>query len=150
MGQSSQRYVDFISNLMPLYQHEQVDEQWCARSLRDGTLLLPQLEIDDSLDDHWITVWWQGDRRRTSDVDGTQLASIALVDYVQFHSTGKPSQHLTNLLEHLNQHFTFKTGGSLYLPYAEDELRAFGKVLDTVKRYGPDLAWEALKKSLGL
>ena len=150
MDQSSQRYVDFIGSLMPLYQQEQVNQLWCTRSLRDGTLLLPQLDIDESLDNHWITVWWQGDSQRTSDIDGTQLASIALVDYVQFHSVGKPSQHLTDLLEHLSQHFTFKTGGSLYLPYAEDELRSFGKVLDTVKRYGPDLAWEALKKSLGL
>lgn len=148
--QTSQRYVNFIGSLMPLYQQELVREQWCARSLRDGTLVLPQIDIDDSLDDHWITVWWQGDRHRPSEVDGTQLASIALVDYVQFHSAGKPSQHLADLLEHLSQHFTFKTGEHLYLPYAEDELRAFGKVLDAVKRYGPDLAWDALKKSFGL
>lgn len=150
MERTSQRYVNFIANLMPLYQHEQVSEQWCARSLRDGSLLVPQQEIDEGLDDHWVTVWWQGDRGRTSEVDGTQLASIALVDYVQFHSAGKPPEHLTGLLEQLNQHFTFKTGGSLYLPYADEELQAFGKVLDTVKHYGPDLAWEALKKSLGL
>lgn len=147
---TSQRYVNFIGSLLPLYQQEQISELWCARSLRDGTLLLPQLQIDDRQDDHWITVWWQGDRNRASEVDGTQMASIALVDYVQFHSAGKPPKHLVDLLEHLSQHFTFKTGEHLYLPYAEDELRAFGKVLDAVKRYGPDLAWEGLKKSLGL
>lgn len=150
MGQSSQRYVDFIGNLMPLYQQEQVNDQRCARSLRDGTLLLPQRQVDDSLDNHWITAWWQGDKQRTSIVDGAQLVSIALVDYVQFHCTGKPPQDLTALLDHLSQHFTIKTGGSLYLPYAEDELQSFGKILGTMKRYGPDLAWEALKKSLGL
>lgn len=146
---TSQRYVNFIGNLMPLYQQELVREQWCARSLRDGTLLLPK-DIEESQEDHWVTVWWQGDCQRASEVDGTQLASIALVDYVQFHSAGKPFQNLANLLDHLSQHFTIKTGDRLYLPYAEDELRAFEKVLDVVKRYGPDLAWEALKKSLGL
>jgi len=78
------------------------------------------------------------------------MASVALVDYVQFHSAGKPSEHLADLLEHLSQHFTFKTGENLYLPYAEDDLWALGKVLDVVKRYGPDLVWGALKKSLGL
>ncbi|MBT8767334.1 hypothetical protein [Metapseudomonas boanensis] len=150
MGQSSQRYVNFIANLMPLYQHEEVNNLWCARSLRDGTILLPQHDIDDSLDDDWITVWWQGNPERACEVDGTQLASIALVDYVQFHSAGKAPQHVTDLLEHLSQHFTFKTGGHLHLPYAEEELQAFGKVLEAVKRYGPDLAWEGLKKSLGL
>lgn len=150
MGQSSQRYIDFIGNLTPLFQHEQVEQLWCARSLRDGTLLLPQLDIDESLDDDWISVWWQGDRHRISNVDGTQLASIALVDYVQYHSTGKPTQHSADLLEHLSQHFVFKTGGCLHLPYAEDELHALGKIFDVAKRYGPDLAWDVLKKSLGL
>lgn len=150
MSRTSQRYVDFIANLMPLYQHEKVNSQRCARSLRDGSLLVPQQEIDNSLDDHWITVWWQGACDRTTDVDDTQLASIALVDYVQFHSAGKPSEYLAGLLGQLNQHFTFKTGGDLYLPYVDEQLHAFGKVLDTVKRYGPDLAWEALKKSFGL
>lgn len=150
MSQSSQRYVSFIGNLMPLYQHEQVDNLSAARSLRDGTLMLPKLDIDDSLDDDWITVWWQGDCRRASNVDGTQLASIALVDYVQFHSAGKTPQHLAGMIEHLSQHFTFKTGGHLHLPYAEDELQAFAKILEMVKRYGPDLALDALKKTLGL
>lgn len=147
---SSQRYVNFIGSLMPLYQQEFVNGNWCARSLRDGTVLLPQEQLDDSLDDHWIAVWWQGDHRRESEVDGTQMASVALVDYVQFHSAGKSPEHLVDLLEHLNQHFTFKTGENLYLPYAEDDLWALGKVLDVVKRYGQDLAWGALKKSLGL
>lgn len=135
---------------MPLYQQELVGGQWCARSLRDGTLLLPKLGIDDGLEKHCITVWWQGDCHRASAVDGTHLASLALVDYVQFHSAGKAPKHLADLLECLSHHFTFKTGGHLYLPYAEDELRALGEVLGAVKRYGPDLAWEVLKKNIGL
>ncbi|WP_374438351.1 hypothetical protein [Pseudomonas panipatensis] len=150
MSQSSQAFVNFIASLMPLYQHELVQDRSCARSLRDGTLLLPQHQSDESLDDDWITVWWQGDPQRASTVDGTQLASIALVDYVQFHSAGKPPQHAAALLDHLSQHFTVKTGGHLYLPYAEEELQALEKVLKVVKHYGPDLAWEGLKKSLGL
>jgi hypothetical protein len=150
MPKSSDRYVTFISNLSPLYHHERVNNMWCARSLRDGTLLLPQRDIDESLDDDWITVWWQGDPSRATDVRGYQLASVALVDYVQFHSVGKSAKHAADLLEHLSQHFNYKTGGELYLPYAEEELRALGKVLETVKRVGPDLAWEVLKKSLGL
>ncbi|HCJ6265393.1 TPA: hypothetical protein ACXJNE_003806 [Pseudomonas aeruginosa] len=149
MSQSSQRYVDFIGGLMPLYQQEDVQGLWGARSLRDGTLFLPQREIDDGQDDDRVTVWWQGDAQRATDTDGSQLASIALVDYVQFHSVGKASQHTTDLLEHLSQHFTFKTGGNLYLPYAEEELRAFGRILEVIKNYGPDLALDALKKSLG-
>lgn len=150
MSDISQRCVDFIGNLLPLYQHEEVDERWCARSLRDGTVFLPQLETDQDAEDCWITVWWQGDPHRSCSVDGNQLASIALVEYVQFHCAGRPSEQIAVLLEDLSQHFSFKTGGSLYLPYAEGELPAFGKVLAAVKKYGPDLAWDALKKSLGL
>ncbi len=148
MSQASERCVNFIGSLMPLYQHEQVDRLSGARSLRDGTLILP-CNIDDNLDDPWITVWWQGDCNRASEVDGTHLASIALVDYVQFHSAGKAPQHVAEMLEHLSQHFTFKTGGHLHLPYAEDELQALAKILEMVKRYGPDLALDALKKALG-
>ncbi len=54
------------------------------------------------------------------------------------------------MLEHLSQQFTFKTRGHLHLPYAEDELQAFAKIPAMVKRHGPDLTLDALKKTLGL
>jgi hypothetical protein len=38
MEGSSQRYINFIANLIPIYQPETVNDLSCARSLRDGTL----------------------------------------------------------------------------------------------------------------
>lgn len=73
---SSQRYVNFIGSLIPLYQQEFVNEKWCARSLRDGTVLLPQEQLDDGLDDRWITVWWQGDRHRESELTAPRWQAL--------------------------------------------------------------------------
>ena len=83
------------------------------------------------MDDDWITVWWQGAPNRASDARAFQLASIALVDYVQFHSVGvgKGPEHAAGLLAHLSQHYVHKTGGSLHLPYAEEDSHALGKIV---------------------
>lgn len=149
MEGSSQRYISFIANLMPLYQLEQINGQSCARNLRDGTMLLPRLDLED-MDDDWIIVWWQGDPNRASNARAFQLASIALVDYVQFHSVGKGPEHATGLLAHLSQHYEHKTGGSLYLPYAEENSHAFGKTVAIAREAGFELALEGLKKGMGL
>lgn len=149
MEGSSQRYIDFIANLIPLYQHEAANDLSCARSLRDGTLLLPRHDLDENSGDDWIVVWWQGDPMRASDMQAFQLASIAVVDYVQFHSAGKGVDHAAGLLAHLSQHYEHKTGGSLYLPYAEDNSHALGKIVAIAKEVGFELALEGLKEGVG-
>jgi hypothetical protein len=45
MSGKSEAVVGFIANLLPLYDGERNDDLWCARSLIDGTLILP---IDES------------------------------------------------------------------------------------------------------
>lgn len=150
MEGSSQRYISFIASLIPLYQSELVNGQSCARNLRDGTLLLPRHDLDESMDDDWITVWWQGDPKRASDTQAFQLASIALVDYVQLHSVGKGPEHAAGLLAHLGQHYEHKTGGSLYLPYADEGSHALGKIVAIAKEVGFELALEGLKEGVGL
>lgn len=78
------------------------------------------------------------------------MASNALVEYVRFHSVGHDVEHAANLLAHLSQHFGHKTGASVYLPYREEEFAFLGKVLKAAEKAGPKLAWEILKKGLGL
>ena len=78
------------------------------------------------------------------------MASNALVDHVRFHSVGKVTDHAANLLAHLSKHFGHKTGATLYLPYREEEFAFLGKVLKAAEKAGPKLAWEVLKKGLGL
>lgn len=55
----SHRIVGFISNLLPLYIHDEVDGVWCARSLVDGTLIVPMDEPED-YEEGFVTIHWQG------------------------------------------------------------------------------------------
>lgn len=150
MHHAAQRVVDFIGNLAPLYYSEEVGNRRGARSLKDGTLIFAPLDDDSEPEDAFAEVWWQGDHNRSSEVPAYMLASNALVAYVQFHSTGHDVEHATNLLDHLSQHFGHKTGATLYLPYQEEDFAFLGKVLKITKNVGPKVAWEILKKGVGL
>lgn len=150
MPHSAQRVVDFIGNLAPLFHLEEIEHQRVARSLRDGTVIRAPKEDDAEPEDAYVIVWWQGDPSRASEVPAYMMASNALVDYVRFHSVGHEVEHAGNLLAHLSQHFGHKTGASLYLPYREEEFAFLGKVLKAAEKAGPKLAWEILKKGLGL
>jgi hypothetical protein len=86
---------------------------------------------------------------RASDARAFQLASIALVDYVQFHSVGIGPEHAAGLLAHLSQHYVHKTGGSLHLPYVEEDSPALGKIVAIAKELGFELALEGLKEGVG-
>lgn len=150
MTYSSQRVVSFIGNLAPLFHTEEIDHGRAARSLRDGTLIKASAVDEAEPEDAYVVVWWQGDPGRASEVPAYMMASNALVEYVRFHSVGHDVEHAANLLAHLSQHFGHKTGASLYLPYREEEFAFLGKVLKAAEKAGPKLAWEILKKGLGL
>ncbi|SFU42079.1 hypothetical protein [Halomonas korlensis] len=147
---SSQKHVDFLANLMPIYQHDEVDGFRCARSLKNGTLILPIYELDESLDEDWIHVLWQGDSSRKSEVRAYEFASIAVVDYVNFHGVGKGVEYVNDMLLDLAQHYCFKTGSNIYLPNSELNMPALFKVMELAKRVGPKIAYDALKKAIGL
>lgn len=108
--------VGFLANLMPLYTHEERDGVWCARSLQDGTLVLP---VDESGWDEargTVRVCWQGDPTRSTEVDGGQIATLALERYVRLHGTGAGEQAIAAELWFMARHFHFKTGCHVYLP----------------------------------
>ena len=150
MPHSAQRVVSFIGDLAPLFHMEEIEHQRVARSLRDGTVIQAPKEDDAEPEDAYVIVWWQGDLNRASEVPAYMMASNALVDYVQFHSIGKDAGHAGNLLAHLSEHFGRKTGATLYLPYREEEFAFLAKVLKAAEKAGPKVAWEILKKGLGL
>ena len=46
----SHRIVAFVANLLPIYTHALIDDRHCARSLIDGTLILPlEEQVSDAL-----------------------------------------------------------------------------------------------------
>lgn len=149
------RVVDFISKLLPIYTFEHVDKIICARSLIDGTLIHPHVEGDNDpsikdledfqgFSDEHVTVYWQGDLNRKTEVHCIYLATIAVAKYVEFHSI--PSQKLTMAnYEHLYKHFTVKTGETLMLEPGEPN-----KVKDALAFFGKEISTEVIKKGLGI
>ncbi len=109
---------------------------------------MPLADQTDPFDDpdEWVTVWWQGDKARASDLPANLVASNAVVEFVMFHSVGKDAGYSSNLLTHLAEHYAHKTGGSLCLPYLDDEETPLSRAIRSAKRFWPDAVWELLKK----
>lgn len=150
MNDQSAAVVGFISNLMPLYDGEHHEHTWCARSLEDGTLILPVLDPDDEDPENaFVRVRWQGAQERESVVSGGYLATLAVVRYVQLHQAGQPAKRVTAELEHLAQHFSYKTGCSLYLPYERPGADLSSAVRRAVGRLGEGAVVNMLTKAVG-
>ena len=150
MNEQSVAVVSFIANLMPVYDGEHLEGAWCARSLEDGTLILPALEpSDEALENAFVRVRWQGAPERESVASGGYLATLAVVRYVQLHQAGQPSKRIAAELEHLAQHFTYKTGCSLYLPYERPGADLAGAVRGAVSRLGEGVVVNLLTKAAG-
>lgn len=143
----SQRIVDFIGHLLPLYVQESVNGVWCARSLSDGTLILPIDEPEETADG-FVAVHWQGDPTRRTEVQGVFIASVAVARYVELHHTATTSKAMRDEMEHISHHFTIKTGQSLtFEEPASDLLNLFGQAISKVGEAG---VMELLKKAAGL
>lgn len=142
----SQRIVNFIGHLLPLYVQENVNGVWCARSLSDGTLILPIDETEDTADG-FVAVHWQGDPTRRTEVQGVFIASVAVARYVELHHTATQSKSMRDEMEHISNHFTVKTGASLtFEEPGSDLLNLIGQAVGKVGEAG---VMELLKKAIG-
>lgn len=143
----SQRIVDFVGQLLPLYVQEEVNGKWCARSLEDGTLVMP-VEEDEGAENGRIQIWWQGDSERETNVIGVFYASLAIAKYVDLQHTGTHAKEKRPTMEHLSDHFTVKTGASLTFEMPEDSLLPL--VGRAVSKLGESVVIDLLKKQVGL
>lgn len=112
--------VAFLASLMPLYTHEDREGVWAARSLQDGTLVLPVDESEYDEEGATVRVLWQGDARRDSLVVGSNIATLALERYVRLHGVGATEEAIAAELWFMANHFRFKTGCDLYLPQLKE------------------------------
>lgn len=128
--------VGFLANLMPLYTHEDRDGVWCARSLQDGTLILPVDESDWDEERGTVRVWWQGDPQREMLTDGDQITTLALERYVRLHGVGATEEAIAPELWFMARHFHFKTGCHVYLPELPEPPSALAKLARTALRFG--------------
>ena len=133
----SSRIVDFISALLPLYTQEMVD---------DEALLLPR-EADED-EDGRVTVFWQGDRQRSSEIAGAFMASAAVARYVEMHavSVGKLTKEE---FEHLANHFTVKTGQSLIFEFEDTDDPLLKLVGRAAARFGSEAVIAVIRSHLG-
>lgn len=143
----SQRIVQFIDHLHPLYMHDQVDGVWCARSLTDGTLIIPVDEPEDE-ENGFVTVHWQGDPTRQSMILGVYMASLAVARYVELQHMATDSKHTRGEMERMSSHFTVKTGETLIFGSPNSGLLEV--MTKAVGKLGEAAVIEILKKQVGL
>jgi hypothetical protein len=142
----SQAIVQFIDHLHPLYIHDEVDGVACARSLTDGTLILPLDEPEEN-ENGLVAVHWQGDSSRQTVVQGVYMASLAVARYVELHHMAENAKGTRDEMERLSHHFTVKTGESLVFESPDSGL--FELVAKAVGKVGEAAVMEILKKQVG-
>lgn len=147
-GSKSARVVGFLANLAPLYMHEERDGLWCARSLVDGTLILPVDESEWDEERGRVMVHWQGDSTRTSEVRGEDLAAIALERYVRLHGAGATEEAIAAELWFMDQHFTFKTGCHANLPMLPEPPGRLARLAKAAMRFGGGILVGMLKGTM--
>ena len=149
MSTQSEAIVGFIANLLPLYDGERHNNLWCARSLADGTLIMPTEESDDD-GIGWVRVRWQGDQRCEREVHGGMFASLALERYVRLHGVGYSEEAIAGELWYMARHFHFKTGCDVYFPQLPEPPSRLKKVGRAAAKMGQGVLVDAFSKMMGL
>ena len=142
--------VSFLANLAPLYMHEEHDGLWCARSLVDGTLILPVDESQWDEERGRVMVHWQGDSSRTSEVQGEDLAAMALERYVRLQGTGAAEEDIAAELWFMDRHFTFKTGCHASLLLLNEPAHPLVRAGRKAVRIGEGLLVNTISKLAGM
>jgi hypothetical protein len=148
MKGKSAAIVGFIANLSPLYQRES-HGTWCARSLQDGSLVLPVDETEYDEERGMVLMHWQGDPMRTSQIDGPDLAALALDRYVRFHGVGASEEAIASELWFMARHFHFKTGCHANLPELPEPPSALVRAGRHAMKMGQGILVNLLSKTVG-
>ncbi len=145
----SSRIVHFIAALLPLYLNDVHEGIYCARSLVDGTLIVPiEEDEDEDNEDGMVEIHWQGDAARVSVVQGAFVASMAIARYVELHAI-PDSKSTKSEFQHLSHHFTVKTGASLIFGTDDADIELYRWISKVADRFGVEAVIEILKKSAG-
>lgn len=139
MSDKSESIVSFMGNLLPLYDSFQCDGIWCARSMQDGTLILPVDEAEWEEERGTVRVRWQGDPLREQQVEGLWIATLALERYVRLHGAGYDEETIGAELWFMANHFHHKTGCHVYLPQLQEPASRLQKMGRLAKRMGEGL-----------
>lgn len=149
MSEKSEAVVSFIGNLLPLYDSMQCEGIWCARSMQDGTLILPVDESEWDEERGTVRVRWQGDRLREQQVEGPWIATLAIERYVRLHGAGAEEEVIAAELWYMARHFYFKTDCHVYLPQLPDPPRALVRAGRVAARWGEGILVNLFSKLAG-
>lgn len=141
--------VGFLGNLMPLYTHEERDGMWCARSLQDGTLVLPVNETGRDEERGTVRVLWQGDTARACEVDGGDFTTLGLERYVRLHGAGASEDAIAAELWFMARHFHYKTGCRAYLPQLQEPAGSWTRAGRSALEFGQGVLVNLASKLLG-
>jgi hypothetical protein len=147
MSGKSEAVVGFLANLLPLYDGERHDGLGCARSLIDGTLVLPIDKSSSEDEPGWVRVRWQGDPSREHETRGAMLASTALERYVRLHGVGYDEDAIAAELWFMARHFRSKTGCEVYLPQLREPAHP---AIRAARRMGEDVLVNLISRVTGL
>jgi hypothetical protein len=142
--------VAFLGNLTPLYVHERVGAVRSARSLHDGTLILPVDESECEEERGEVLVHWQGDPARSSKAQGDYLAALAIERYVRLHGAGATEESIAAELWFMARHFEFKTGCHLPLPQLPEPSHSLLKAGRVALRMGEGMLVNLLSGRVGI
>lgn len=141
----SERIVTFLANLAHFQGRKLDNDVYAAQRITDGTIFAPHYPEDEDGPEGLLTVFWQGDPQKAEAVViGTQIAEHEIITAVKHWVTIGEMDDERGSIEHLFQHFTYKTGAKLRFQ-KEDKVFAntLGKLLQ-------DLGWTAFKRFVGL
>lgn len=91
----SQRIINYIAELMPLYTFQFADGHDCALSLADGTLYMPVDETGHEKEEGWVVVLWQGNAHQRSELPGPLLAYQAALRCAALQGVGKSLEEVS-------------------------------------------------------
>lgn len=111
-GSLSHRIVEFLGGLAPVYVPASIRGERCARSLTDGTIILPLLDplISDPDAQDRVLVRWRGDYSWDSIELGAHMASLAAFRSAEFQVAAGLARRRGVVLKQLFARYAAMTG----------------------------------------
>lgn len=143
---ASQKIVNFIADLSPLYIREKVGDAWAARSLIDGTLILPiSTEGDD--EDGMVVVRWPGDQASSTKASGIYMATNAVVRCAEVRAGLSRKDNQAEYID-LAERFEQKTERTLSFGVPDRQEQLTYIVEEAAKEIGKQAVLEIVKVTL--
>jgi len=143
----SQRIIDFMGGLSPVYDRYYDDNKRGAISLEHGHIYLTPDE-DEACEEGCIKVCWNSSLSNYSHIHGIRLVELAIARYAQLRSIPQIKESSYDFKE-MASHFEVKTGSNIEMDMLEDESIGFW-VMKGIGSLGKDAVIGIIKAKLGL